>query len=205
MEIIQRGAEAVLYLDEQEGKKVLVKERIRKSYRIDPLDVKLRSQRTKRENKLMERARGSGLNIPSSVVADKFKLIMDYIEGKKVKDVLNDLPVKDRENICKQMGQTVFKLHDNGIIHGDLTTSNFIIDRKRRVFLIDFGLGRFSHKVEDQAVDLFLLYEALKSTHYKILDSCWETILKNYRKYQRNKEVMARFEQIKKRRRYAGD
>ena len=164
MEIVQRGAEAVLYLDEQEGKRVLVKERVRKSYRIDPVDVKMRSQRTKRESKLMEKARGMGVNIPHSRIADKFKIVMDYIEGEKVKDVLNGMQAKERERVCRQIGESVSKLHSIGIMHGDLTTSNFIMDGKGKVFLIDFGLGKFSNKVEDQAVDLFLLYEALKST-----------------------------------------
>jgi len=39
--VIQRGAEAVLYLQDFEGETVLVKERIKKGYRLAELDKKI--------------------------------------------------------------------------------------------------------------------------------------------------------------------
>lgn len=197
-DIIQRGAEAIIYL--RDGK--VVKERISKGYRVPELDRKIRRQRTKSEAKLMERSRSSGVNVPVIGMEDDFKLVMDHLKGKKVKDSLNSMDVKERSNVCTGMGEMIAKLHDSGIIHGDLTTSNMILV-SGEVFLIDFGLGKFSGKVEDQAVDLFLLYEALKSTHFRVLDGCWERVVKAYYgKYPKAKEVMARIEKIKNRRRY---
>jgi len=200
--IIQRGAEAILYLEK--GK--LVKERISKGYRIPELDRKIRRQRTKSEAKLIERSRRKGLPVPSVGIEGDFRIVMDYIEGKRLKEILNKMDRKRRENACEEIGRIVSLLHSSGIIHGDLTTSNMILDKKGKIFLIDFGLGKFSEKIEDQAVDLFLLYEALKSTHFRSLGECWERILKTYsRNYSNEKEVLKRIEKIKKRRRYKGD
>ena len=200
-EIIQRGAEAIIYLEK--GK--LVKERIAKGYRIPELDHKIRKQRTKSEAKLMKRSEGAGAFVPNVQVEDDFRLVMEYLRGEKLKDVLNSMPTKKRNSVCEKIGGMIAKLHTNGIIHGDLTTSNMILSNGD-VFFIDFGLGKFSEKIEDQAVDLFLLYEALKSTHFKVLEECWGRVLKTYeRDYSRAEDVSKRIEKIKKRRRYRGD
>lgn len=197
-EIIQRGAEAIIYL--REGK--VVKERVSKGYRIAELDRRIRKGRTKGEAKLMERARNAGVGVPVTGIEGDFRLVMDRLEGDRLKDVLNSMERKERTEVCRKVGEIISKLHSGGIIHGDLTTSNMILS-EGAVCLIDFGLGKFSEKVEDQAVDLFLLYEALKSTHFRFLEECWKGILKSYsRGYGKAKEVAGRIEKIKKRRRY---
>ena len=40
-----------------------------------------------------------------------------------------------------------------------------------KVYFIDFGLGFFSNKTEDKAVDLHLLKQALESKHYQIFEN----------------------------------
>ncbi|MCX6814081.1 MAG: KEOPS complex kinase/ATPase Bud32 [Candidatus Aenigmarchaeota archaeon] len=205
MKIIQRGAEAVLYLEERDGDKVLVKDRLPKGYRIPQLDEKIRTQRTKREESLILKARRAGVNAPNIVEARESKIIMEWIEGKKIKDTLNSMPRSQRMEIYKLIGESIGKLHSNGIIHGDLTTSNMIF-KDGRLYIIDFGLGKISGKIEDQAVDLYLLYEALKSTHLKRLNEAWEGILKAYKQnYSKSKEVLNRVLKIEKRRRYKGE
>jgi len=203
-EIIQRGAEAILYLRDGEHGPELVKERISKGYRIAQLDMRIRKQRTRGEAKLMERARANGVLVPKLRIEDEFKLVMDYIKGKKLKDALNAMDAGERRKTCEEVGELAAKIHEAGIIHGDLTTSNMILSESDgRVFLIDFGLGRFSSSTEDQAVDLFLLYEALKSTHFAVLDECWNGVVGAYAKhFAKAKDVLARIEKIKKRRRY---
>jgi TP53 regulating kinase-like protein len=197
-DIIQRGAEAIIYL--RQGK--VVKERIPKGYRIPELDRKIRKGRTRGEHKLMERARNEGVKVPVTGIEGDFSLVMDRLEGDRLKDLLNSMERKERTEVCGKIGKMVAELHSGGIMHGDLTTSNMILSNGE-VYLIDFGLGKFSEKVEDQAVDLFLLYEALKSTHFLFLEECWKGILKSYsRGYGRAKEVAKRIEKIKKRRRY---
>lgn len=217
MEIVQRGAEAVLCLDKLEGQKVLVKERVKKGYRIPELDSRIRTRRTRREAELLSRARRAGVLTPRVLDAGKDKLIMEWIEGRRVKDCFNQLPKKEQGRVAGLIGETVARLHSAGIIHGDLTTSNMILaeptheEGRRlkqgegsRLFLIDFGLGKFSQKVEDQAVDLYLLYEALRSTHFRHLEQAWANVLNAYKqKYSNSMHILSRIEQIRTRRRYA--
>jgi len=205
MQIIKRGAEAVLYLDNFEDQQVLVKERIKKNYRIDQIDQEIRKARTKGEVKLLTESRKVGVLTPKifSVDEKNHKIIMEFIEGKRIKELLYEADEKTAEKICFEIGKLVGKLHSAGIIHGDLTTSNIIL-KENQIYFIDFGLGFFSRKTEDQGTDLNLLYEALKSTHFKILKTCWNNILKGYKQeYKDSDKVLKRIEEIEKRARYA--
>ncbi len=83
--------------------------------------------------------------------------------------------------ICFEIGRIVGLLHKNGIIHGDLTTSNFIFSKKS-LYLIDFGLASRTIKTEDHAVDLRLFKEILNSAHADIIDKAWGNFLKGYSK-----------------------
>ena len=202
-DIIQRGAEAVLYKEKIDGKTVLVKERIKKGYRVEQLDDEIRSSRTRHEARLMKRAVTS-VNVPRILKTEKFKIIMDFIEGRKLKEKLLDMDEKEVKKACSEIGKMAAQIHNLGIIHGDLTTSNFIVEKDTgKIFLIDFGLGKFERKVEARAVDLHLLYEALKSTHFDVLDIAWDSVVKSYSENVDDwKEIESRIEQIKKRRRY---
>lgn len=228
-EIIRRGAEAVLYMvgpndmtdpeasamaDQAEGA-VLVKERLKKGYRIPELDDEIRKRRTTREIKLMDRAARAGVPVPRVFERQDTRIIMEFLEGKSVKEALNSAPAAKRLYICNYIGSCIAKLHSAGIIHGDLTTSNMILGAGSEqagdnglpsVWFIDFGLGKTSAKVEDQAVDLHLLWEALKAAHNAVLGECWDNVIKAYAKdYPKANEVLRRVEEIKKRRRYMSD
>ncbi|HLD57639.1 MAG TPA: KEOPS complex kinase/ATPase Bud32 [archaeon] len=214
MKILNRGAEAILYLEEKGGRKVLVKERIQKNYRVKQLDSKLRKDRTGWEVGLLDKAKRNGLPVPRVLDSTDYKIEMEFLDGEKLKDVLNKKSKKEAAEIARQIGSTVANLHSVGIVHGDLTTSNMILGSKEEgrvrgtvgsLYLIDFGLGKNSAKVEDQATDLYLLYEAIKSTHFEILDLVWKNILEGYEGHPKYKEVMKRFGEIAKRRRYKGD
>jgi len=203
MEIIARGAEAILYVSKWEGQKVLVKERIKKGYRIKQLDTTIRKTRTKKETKLLTEARKCGIPTPKILRVERKKIIMEFIDGERVKELLNKSDEKTVEKICEEMGRLIGKLHAHDIIHGDLTTSNMIL-KDNKIFFIDFGLGDFSKRIEDKGVDLNLLQEALKSTHFKILNLCWGNIVKGYKQEYRDAEqVLKKVEEIEKRARYA--
>lgn len=204
MEILYRGAESILYSDTFEDQKVLVKERIKKGYRIDQIDQELRKVRTRKEVKLLTEARKIGVITPSILHVDgtNSRITMEFISGKRVKELFFTADKKIVEKCCFEIGKSIGKLHSIGIIHGDLTTSNMIL-KEEKIYFIDFGLGEFSKKIEDQGVDLKLLLEALKSTHFRILKICWDNIIKGYRKeYNKAEEVLLKIEEIEKRGRY---
>jgi Kae1-associated kinase Bud32 len=203
--IIQRGAEAVLYLEERDGKKVLVKDRLPKGYRLPELDESLRTQRTRREESLLIRARRAGVATPNIMEARESRIVMEWISGDKLKDSLNRMLKAQRMKVYGLIGEAIGKLHAGSIMHGDLTTSNMIF-KDDRLYIIDFGLGKISGKVEDQAVDLYLLYEALKSTHLRLLQEAWKGILNAYKQnYAKSNEVLTRIAKIERRRRYKGE
>ena len=95
----------------------------------------------------------------------------------------------------------VGKLHAQNIIHGDLTTSNMLVTpQTRELTFIDFGLSVFSDKVEDKAVDLFLLDRALESKHYQLYPKIFEQILEGYKEaYPEAVTVLERFNAVMKR------
>jgi TP53 regulating kinase-like protein len=203
MKIVQRGAEAVLYMGTHESQKALVKDRVKKGYRIRELDSSIRKRRTRMEARMLDRARRAGIDTPKVWESGDGKIKMEWVDGERVKDCLNDMTKSDRMKAYKLIGEAAAKLHKAGLIHGDLTTSNMILE-KGRLFVIDFGLGKMSDKAEDQAVDLYLLYEAIRSTHYKLLEEAWKNVLKAYvLKYTIARTVIKRLDKIKSRRRYA--
>ncbi len=193
--IVARGAEAVLRKEEN----VLIKERIRKGYRIEKLDIRLRRERTKHEESLMRQARRAGVNVPPVISSTEFEIKMEFIDGPKIKDSINE---KNCRKLAEIIGKSIAKMHSFDIVHGDLTTSN-MIKKQDEIYFIDFGLGFHSKKVEDKAVDLHLLKQALKSTHFRILEKAWKIILESYEKNcDCGKDVVKRMEQIEKRGRY---
>lgn len=130
---------------------------------------------------------------------------MEFIDGIVVKDFLNSQNINedDIKELCAKIGTAIGKLHSIDLVHGDLTTSNMIL-RGDDLYFIDFGLGEHSKRIEDKGVDMNLLYEALSSTHFKILNLCWETIIKAYRKEFKNADaVIEKVKEIEARSRYA--
>ena len=195
--IIGKGAEAVLI----KKNNILIKDRIKKSYRISYLDLKLRKTRTKKEAKILLKA-SKLIPVPTLIKTDeKEKIEMQFILGKKLSESLDKL--KNSLKICKKIGENIAKLHDSGIIHGDLTTSNMIYNQKEnKVYFLDFGLGYESSKIEDKAVDLHLIKQALEAKHFKNYEKFFKTILKGYEISKNHKEVLKRLEKVESRGRY---
>ena len=195
MNKLSQGAEAIIYLD-----KDIIKDRIKKNYRIKEIDEPLRKFRTKREAKILEKLAAIDFPAPKLIKLDKYNLRMENIKGKKVRDVLEK---KDYIKISKEIGEKLAILHNNHIIHGDLTTSNMILEKE--IYFIDFGLSFFSHKIEDMAVDLHLLKQALESKHFRIWEKCFNAALKSYKQYADNsEEILKRLDQVEGRGRNKG-
>ena len=153
------GAEAILQRDNWLEYQVLRKIRIPKTYRIEQIDNNLRRSRTISESKLLVASRDAGVKTPFifDIDLETATITMEYIEGQLVKDLLNSSGnFEEKIYSISLMGRNVGKLHSKDIIHGDLTTSNVLIENQELVF-IDFGLGKFSKAVEDKAVDVLLI------------------------------------------------
>ncbi|WP_455367458.1 KEOPS complex kinase/ATPase Bud32 [[Eubacterium] cellulosolvens] len=180
--LLKKGAEANIYLRTEWGRKVIVKKRIKKKYRLKEIDLELRSSRTAHEAQLIHEAKKAGVPTPAIYGVDKRDavIIMDYLEGRRLKELLFEVSPQDRRQLCYIIGQTIARLHRWNIIHGDLTTSNMIMVDKDKIHLIDFGLSYFSDKIEDKGVDLHLIKRALDSTHFMFFESCFKEIKRGY-------------------------
>jgi len=194
MNIIKRGAEAILYKEDE----LLVKERISKGYRVKEIDDKLRKLRTKKEAKLLSEARRAGVPAPKVFETEEFKIKMEFIDGERIKELLSHGDIK---KIAEEIGKSTGLLHSHNIVHGDLTTSNMIM--KEKIYFIDFGLGSQTQRIEDKATDLSVLKEAFKSTHNKDLNVLWDNFILGYEQTNNSfKHVFDALNRIESRGRY---
>ena len=198
MEKIGDGAEAIIYLN----KGIVVKDRIKKNYRLKQIDEKLRKFRTRREAKVLEKLHAIDFPIPKLILSDDKKMVikMQFLKGKKLRDALDK---KNCVKLCKELGKKTAILHNNNIIHGDLTTSNMILNKE--IYFIDFGLSFFSDKAEDKAVDIHLLRQALESKHHEIFKKSFKAVLAGYKiKNPDYNIIIKRLEKVEARGRYKG-
>ncbi len=140
-----------------------------------------------------------------SVDLESTAIIMEYVSGDRLKDVLDDLKSSRLYQISKRLGILVGRLHQGGIVHGDLTTSNMIITGDNELCLLDFGLGEHSMSLETRGVDLHILRTILFSTHHSVAGSCFEWVVDGYREelgLQEANSVLKRTEEIGRRGRY---
>ncbi|MEM2109633.1 MAG: KEOPS complex kinase/ATPase Bud32 [Candidatus Odinarchaeota archaeon] len=207
--LIAKGAEACLYKSKWYGFDVIIKERVKKNYRHPTLDSKLRTYRTILEARMMNEARAVG--VPTPIVYDvdlkNTRIIYEYIEGVKVKNILEKLNEVERRVLNKRIGNMIGLLHRNGLIHGDLTTSNILLTSNGNIYFIDFGLCEHSTDVESKGVDLHLMKRALESTHFRVASKSFRDILEGYKETAGSEaeDVIRRIIIIEKRGRYISD
>jgi len=178
MKLIKKGAEADIYQTKWQNSNAILKIRKVKNYRNPILDLKIRKQRTLKEAQIISQVKSFGIPTPLVYFVDleKSSILMQEIPGKTVHDLSESKIIL----LCKKIGKLVGMLHKNGIMHGDLTTSNFIYF-KNNIFVIDFGLSQNTMKSEDHAVDLRLIKEILNSAHAKIMLPSWKNFLSGYK------------------------
>jgi len=205
--LIKKGAEANLYLEQWHGRKVIMKRRLPKAYRLPQLDTTVRTQRTLHEPLLLHRAKEAGVPTPTIYMIDlaESNIIMEYIEGPQIKQTLDNMPMSEKLRLCRSIGTLIGRLHKHGIIHGDLTTSNMLLTSDRKIFFIDFGLGERSEELEIRGVDLHLMNRAFQSTHYKYAKQCFKAISNGYAESVGKEEaakILEKIHEIERRGRY---
>lgn len=208
--LVKKGAEANLYLEQWHGRKVIMKKRLAKAYRLSALDIAIRTQRTLHEPQLIHKAKEAGVPTPTLFLIDlaDSNIIMEYVEGKTVKKALNAMSQRRRMKLCKHIGMLIGRLHNHAIIHGDLTTSNMILTETDRVYFVDFGLGEQCSELEAKGVDLHLMKRALQSTHYKYAKECFDSVFKGYAETvgkDNARDVMGKIGEIERRGRYIAE
>jgi N6-L-threonylcarbamoyladenine synthase/protein kinase Bud32 len=188
----QTGAEAILSFSEH----TVRKERIPKPYRHPVLDERLRVARTKREASILQKA---PVRVPKLVSIEKTTLTMERIDGGRLRDALNTQTVAA---FGSALGSMIRTLHDADIVHGDLTTSNVLVEtNSQSLVLIDFGLSLTTKRVEDKAVDLHVLRETLQGSHPLLATTFWDAFVATYA-HEPNNPVLERLQKVEARGRH---
>ena len=208
--LIKKGAEASLYLADWHGRKVIMKKRLPKKYRVPKLDEQIKTYRTNHEPQLMHEAKRAGVSTPTIFLVDikRATIIMEFIGGKQVKQLLDEMSKSERCRLCLNIGELIGRLHQCGIIHGDITTSNMIQNSEGKIFFVDFGLGEKRKELEARGVDLHLMKRALQSTHFRFVEECFNAVIESYSKVldaETVKNVLDKIKQIETRGRYVAE
>jgi len=72
-------------------------------------------------------------------------IAMEFVDGVDLKDILRvpgRLPLSEAFEISSQILSGLAAIHEAGIVHRDLKTSNIMLDRKGLVRLMDFGIAK---------------------------------------------------------------
>ncbi len=158
--LVGEGAEARIYSVRVFGKRLLVKVREPKEYRVRELDRAIRKSRTRREARIMSSLNKNGVPVPRIFAAGAFSIYMERVDGKLLKDM------RRRGGAMRRAGEILAKMHGLGIVHGDFTPAN-IIANGSDVRVIDFGLSDYSSGDEEKAVDLLLMKRAVPARSYR--------------------------------------
>jgi Kae1-associated kinase Bud32 len=121
---------------------------------------------------------------------------MEHIIGIQLKKLLDKDP-----KLAILIGKNLSIMHDLNIIHGDLTTSNMILTKDKKLYFIDFGLSFNSSRIEDKAVDIHLFKQALESKHFRVNDKAYKYFLQGYNPKDK-KEILERLAIAETRGRY---
>lgn len=205
-ELLKKGAEASIYLGEWFGESAVFKVREVKRYRPPVLDAKIRGSRTLHEASFLAEARRLGVVTPLVYFVDRKRaeIVMQFMRGKRLKDIIDAGEEEGVLEWCREAGRCIARLHGGGLVHGDLTTSNFIISGGR-LALIDFGLSFYSDRVEDKAVDLHLLNMVAQSAHTVYAPRITAAVLEGYLEVAGRREtegVLKRMREVERRGRY---
>jgi len=236
LQLITQGAEALIYRTTflTPNQFIALKYRPKKSYRHATLDARLTKARILAEARVLVRCRREGVLVPSVLGLDWEEgwLACEWIAGRTVRVVLDEWLEKieneesktvdeqeensvrgeakiQLEDLMGRVGRAVGRLHEIGVVHGDLTTSNLMLNRENDtarqnglegdVVLIDFGLAVQSVQDEDRAVDLYVLERAFGSTHPQA-EGLFKEVLRVYgESYKGAKVVLKRLEDVRMR------
>jgi Kae1-associated kinase Bud32 len=196
-EVIAKGAEAIIYNGSFLNTSIILKQRLKKIYRLPEIDTEIRKRRLRAEVRVMTFAWKNRINVPILFGIDGHNqtLIIEKIQGDLLYSLLNINNNHYLEQIFKNLGEQVALLHENDIIHGDLTVFNVIVNQQIKPWLIDFGLGYISIETERRADDLLTFYNTLKA-----ITPSSEGLFENFKIGYLEKHVEGKkiFEQVKK-------
>ena len=153
-----KGAEAILKKTRVLSFSAVEKFRPKKKYRAPALDEKIRRERTRREARLLSRAKEAGVICPVVYEVSEFAIRMKFLEGKMLYQEMRKRRLTPKEIFSA--ARILAALHSVDVVHGDFTPAN-LMNTLEGMAVIDFGLGCISHDVEDKGTDVLTMKKAL--------------------------------------------
>jgi TP53 regulating kinase-like protein len=237
LHLITQGAEALLYRTPflLPNQLIALKYRPRKTYRHPTLDARLTRSRILAEARVLVRCRREGVRVPAVLGMDWEEgwLGMEWIPGRTVRKCLDEVlkgcdSVEEVDGLAGvwglmgRVGMAVGRMHDVGVVHGDLTTSNLMVRQEEmdgetkaptvsegqgkgpadeslegEIVIIDFGLAMQTVQDEDRAVDLYVLERAFGSTHPQA-EGLFKEVLRVYgESFKGAKTVLRRLDDVR--------
>ena len=217
-ELVTQGAEGRLYKTTYllPSLPCALKYRLPKPYRHPVLDQRLTRQRIVAEARILAKCRREGVAVPSVYAVDEGAgcLFIEWVEGEPVRAALNrwlrehadeDAGASaEVKGLMRRVGRAVGRLHQIGVVHGDLTTSNMMMKPAQaedgaedesilsgEIVVIDFGLSSQSQHDEDRAVDLYVLERAFGSTHPRA-EILFDELLEGYKETFKQAQISLR-------------
>lgn len=69
-------------------------------------------------------------------------LVLEFVNGRNLSHVAESLSFREKLRIGEQIARVLQAAHEKGIVHRDLKPDNVMLDEKRQVKVLDFGLSR---------------------------------------------------------------
>ncbi|MCU0798505.1 MAG: bifunctional N(6)-L-threonylcarbamoyladenine synthase/serine/threonine protein kinase [Candidatus Thermoplasmatota archaeon] len=209
--VIGRGAEATITSSSFAGFPSAVKRRVSKGYRAKSLDERLTISRVRKEAKMLRAMREAGVRTPVVLDLDERSgtIVMELLRGPRLASCLNSMAPEAQRMALEGMGRLVGTMHSRGLVHGDLTTSNFVLlsmeGGRPELSVIDCSLSERTDEIEKMGVDLRLFFEVFSSTHAGLGDmglSFWKGYSSIFEGWE---EVSKRHNEIASRGRYSAE
>uniref|UniRef100_A0A8C6R7N3 non-specific serine/threonine protein kinase n=1 Tax=Nannospalax galili TaxID=1026970 RepID=A0A8C6R7N3_NANGA len=186
LELVKRGTEARVFRGRFQGRAAVVKYRFPKGYRHPALEPRLGRRRTVREARALLRCSRAGICAPAVFFVDYASNCLYMEEIERLSDCSRSYSTEKNPQsllgLAERVGQVLERMHNQDLVHGDLTTSNMLLKpplAQLSIVLIDFGLSFISGLPEDKGVDLYVLEKAFLSTHPNT-EAVFEAFLKSY-------------------------
>ncbi|MFP4117578.1 MAG: serine protein kinase RIO [Candidatus Woesearchaeota archaeon] len=107
---------------------------------------------TRREYRNLIKARELGVDVPTPLELLDNILVLEFIGNKETAPPLKDIAIKtmhrkDKEGLLLAIADNMRKMHEGGIVHGDLSSFNILIHNNKPI-LIDFSQSTLKNNIQ---------------------------------------------------------
>lgn len=97
-------------------------------------------------------------------------IVMEYINGINLKEYLNNaggkLPEQTVLGLMKPVLESLYQMHNSGLVHRDISPDNIMVDKDNKIKLIDFGSARGQSTETDKTYTVILKHGYAPAEQY---------------------------------------